>query len=164
MSLHIDFAPQRPSRKTNHLGVGMVTLAVLCGLIWTLTGETEAGLSSRQENMPSEENIQAINRGVDDLNFPWIAILSLLENSIGDDIRLGQMEADARAARLSLQGEARDSRAVLALPALLRKNALVADARVLSQSTASPEASSESSREFPTRFALEIQFSLPGVR
>ena len=152
MSLNIDFAPSTPKRSPLRLGIGSTMLALILAVAWILSSETEAGLPPHQALMPSEEEIQNINRAVDDLNFPWLAVLTSLENSTDESLRVIQIDADARDGRLNLQGEARDSRAVLDLPGRLRTHAAVSDARVVSQSPAD----NGDPREFPVRFALEI--------
>lgn len=162
MSLRINFAPSQPASRPRLLGlsIGTATLVLFCALAWTMTGETEAGFPLRQENVPGEEKNLSLNKAIDDLNFPWLNILALLEENTSPELRLGQMEVDTRSARLNLQGEARDSRAVHSLPANLKRNLLVSDVRIVSQSTAS----ADENMAYPTRFALEIQFSLPEGR
>ena len=119
-----------------------------------MTSETEAGLPQNQTSIPSEEEVQAINKAVDELNFPWLEVLTLVETSVDIGLRITQFDADAREGRLILHGEARDSRTVLELPARLRESSTVSDARVTSQSPAnSPDATS-----YPIRFALEVIF------
>ncbi len=155
MSLNIDFAPPKQKQSPLSLGIGSTMLLLTLALAWALTSETEAGLPPNQTLMPGEEEIQSINRAVDDLNFPWLAVLTSLENSTDERLRIIQIDADARDGRLSLQGEARDSRAVLVLPGHLRSHAAISDARVVSQSPAD----TREPREFPVRFALEITLS-----
>jgi hypothetical protein len=162
VNLNIDFAPRRQRDKRPWLGLslGTASLSLLFALAWPLGNESAAGLHFSPENPLLEESTQGLNKAIDDLNFPWLAVLTLLEENTGPDLRLGQMEADSRSARLTLQGEARNQRLVLALPDNLRKNPLVSEARIISQSTAT----SGESQEFPTCFALEIQFSLAAGR
>lgn len=156
MSLHIDFSPHRQQSKKHWLGLslGSATVTLLCVLAWSMSNESEAGFHFAQESLSGEESRLALNKAIDDLNFPWLAVLVLLEENTSPDLRLGQLEADSRSGRLSLQGEARNNRSVLALPENLRKSPLVSDVRIVSQSTAN----SSENNEFPTRFALEIQF------
>ena len=154
MKLNIDFAPVAPGNYSLRLGLGSLLLALLLGIAWTMTSETEAGSPQNQILIPSEEEVQAINKAVDELNFPWLEILTLVETSVDASLRIIQFDADAREGRLILHGEARDSRAVLELPARLRDSPTVSDARVTSQRPAnSPDAMS-----FPIRFALEVTF------
>jgi len=156
--LRLDFAPAH-RESSLRMGLGSAMLALVLAVAWSLTGDTEAGPPPHQAVLPSIEEVQAINVAVDELNFPWGAVLSLVEASVDDSQRITRFEADAREGRLSLQGEARDSRAVLALPGRLRADALVADARVLSQGPAS----ALENGGFPIRFALEVSLrSGPG--
>ena len=74
--------------------------------------------------------------------------------SADDSLRFLQLDADARDGRMTIQGEARNSRAVLELPARLRSNPAITEARVISQSPAS----NTEARSFPIRFALEVKF------
>lgn len=152
MSLQIDFAPARPGKSPLRLGIGSTLLALLIGLVWIVTNETEAGLPPHQTLLPSEEEVRTINRAIDDINFPWLALLTAIEGSTDDSLRIIQLDASASDERLTLQGEARDSRAVLELPARLRATSAIADARVLSQSPASLT----EVRDYPIRFALEV--------
>lgn len=154
MTLRIDFAPPAPRQASLRLGVWSVMLAVVLGTAWMMSSETEARLPNNLASMPAEEEIRAINQAIDDLNFPWLSVLTLLESSVDDSLRITQVDAEARDARLTLQGEARDSRAVLDLPGRLRSNPLVADVRVVNQSPVAGEAGA-----FPIRFALEVSLS-----
>lgn len=149
--LLLDFAPAR-SGSSLRVGVGLAMLALVLAVTWSLTGDTEAGPPPHQAALPSIEEVQAINTAVDELNFPWGRVLGLVETSIDDSQRITRFEADARDGRLSFQGDARDSSAVLALPGRLRADALVADARVLSQGPAN----ATENGGFPVRFALEV--------
>lgn len=149
--LRLDFAPSR-AESSLRLGLGSAMLALILAVTWSLTGDTEAGPPPHQTSLPSAEEVQSINAAVDQLNFPWGRVLGLVEASVDDSQRMTRFEADARDARLSIQGEARDSRAVLDLPGRLRADALVADARVLSQG---PANASETGG-LPIRFALEV--------
>lgn len=149
--LHLDFAPAR-SESSLRVGLGSAMLALVLAVTWSLTGDTEAGPPPNQAVLPSVEEVQAINTAVDELNFPWGRVLGLVETSIDDSQRITRFEADARDGRLSFQGEARHSSAVMALPGRLRADALVADARVLSQGPAN----ATENGGFPVRFALEV--------
>lgn len=149
--LQLDFAPVYRDSSLR-VGLGSAMLALVLAVTWSLTGDTEAGPPPHQAALPSIEEVQAINTAVDELNFPWGRVLGLIETSIDDSQRITRFEADARDGRLSFQGDARDSSAVLALPGRLRAEALVADARVLSQG---PTNSTENGG-FPVRFALEV--------
>lgn len=151
MSLLIDFSPKSHSPSPLRLGIGTAVLALTLAAAWLLTGETEAGVLPHQTLMPSDEEIHGINSAIDDLNFPWLAVLTSLESSADESLRIIQLNVDAREGRLTLRGEARDGRAVLDLPGRLRSHAPVIDARVVSQSPAD----SDESPEFPVRFALE---------
>ena len=151
MRLNIDFAPPSASRSPLRLKIGSVVLVLMLAAAWTLTSETEAGLPP-QEVMPNEEDIHSINRAIDDLDFPWLAVLKSLEDSVDESIRLIQFDADARDGRLNLQGEARDGRATLDLPGRLSGHSVISAARLLSQNPAG----NDEPREFPLRFALEV--------
>ena len=63
---------------------------------------------------------------------------------------------------MTIQGEARNSKAVLELPTRLRSNPAIAEARVVSQSPAS----NSEARDFPVRFAttLPVGQDYPGWR
>jgi hypothetical protein len=150
----IDFAPPRQGRSSIRLGVSAVMLALLLGMVWSISGETEAAFSQNASSMPSEEEMHAINSAVDELNFPWSEVLSLLEASVDGSLRIIQFDADATAGRLSLQGEARDSRSVLELPDRLRASPLITEAHVISQSPASDQ----ETNGYPIRFALAATF------
>lgn len=154
--LRLDFTPAS-SQSSLRVGLGSAMLALVLAVTWSLTGDTEAGPPPHQAALPSVEEVQAINTAVDELNFPWGRVLGLVETSIDDSQRITRFEADARDGRLSFQGEARDSRTVLALPGRLRADALVADARVLSQGPAN----AAENGGFPVRFALEVSLQ-PG--
>lgn len=153
--LLLDFAPAR-RESSLRVGLGSAMLALVLAVTWSLTGDTEAGPPPHQAALPSAEEVQAINTAVDELNFPWGRVLGLVETSIDDRQRITRFEADARDERLSVQGEARDSSAVLALPGRLRADALVADARVLSQG---PTNATENGG-FPVRFTLEVNLQI----
>lgn len=157
MSLQINFAPRSARQSPLRLGISAAMLALILAMTWSLTSETEAGLPPHQTLMPSAEEIQHINSAIDELNFPWLALLTSLENSADESLRIIQFDADIRDGRLSLQGEARDSRAVLELPGRLRTNPAVSAARVISQSPAKHG----EIRDFPIRFALEVTFRTP---
>ncbi|RIX49506.1 MAG: hypothetical protein D3M94_00395 [Rhodocyclales bacterium GT-UBC] len=149
--LRLDFAPAR-RESSFRVGLGSAMLALVVAASWSLTGDTEAGPPPYQAALPSVEEIRAINAAVDELNFPWGQVLGLVESRIDGSQRITRFEADARAGRLSFQGEARDSSAVLMLPARLQADALVAEARVLSQGPANPAENGG----FPIRFTLEV--------
>lgn len=154
MKLDINFAPHHAGRGSLRMGIGTAILTLTLGIAWTVTSETEAGLPHYGSQMPSEEEVQAINTAVDELNFPWLDILTLVETSTNETVRISQFDADAREGRLTLNGEARYSRAILELPSRLRASPVVIDARVTSQSpTDAREVSS-----YPIRFALEVSF------
>lgn len=152
MPLNIDFAPNPATRSPLRLGIGSAALVLTLAAAWALTGETEAGLPPYQGLMPAEEEIRSINRAIDDLNFPWLEVLTSLENSADESVRIIHLDADAREGRLNLQGEARDGRAALDLPGRLNRHAAVGDARLTSQSPAG----SDEPQAFPVRFALEV--------
>jgi hypothetical protein len=154
MSLRIDFAPVSGRKSSLRLGIGSAVMALILALAWTITNETEAGLPQYQSSRPAEEEIRAINRAIDELNFPWLQVLMLVEKGVDDSLRIVRFDANARDGRLNLHGEARDSRSVLELPAKLRASPVVADARVISQS---PVGGGDASI-FPIRFALEVSF------
>jgi len=150
----IDFAPPRQGRPSIRLAVSAVMLALSLGMVWSITGETEAAFPQNASSLPSEEEMHAINSAVDELNFPWSEVFSLLEASVDGRSRIIQFDADVRAGRLSLQGEARDSRSVLELPERLRASPLITEARVISQSPAGDQ----ETNGYPVRFALEATF------
>lgn len=154
MSLQIDFAPSAKAQSPLRLGLASITLAVILGLVWSLSNETEAGLPPNHTLMPTSEEVRSINSAIDDLNFPWLAVLNAIESGADDSLRFLQLDADARDGRMTIQGEARSSRAVLELPARLRSNSAITEARVISQS---PAGNTEA-RDFPIRFALEVKF------
>ena len=160
MKLQINFAAQPKQPRLMRLGLGLASLLLCCTLIWTMTGETEAGLRISQENLPGEAKVTAINQSIDDLNFPWVSVLGLLEKHSGNGLRFSQIEADTRHSRINLHGEAKDGRAVIALPERLRADPLVEEARILSQSTLDDAAS----QEYPTRFSIELQILPSGGR
>ena len=141
MSLQIDFVPSAKVQSPLRLGLASITLAVILGLAWSLSNETEAGLPPNHTLMPANEEVRSINSAIDDLNFHWLAVLNTFE-------------PDARDVRMTIQGKARNSRAVLELPARLRSNPAITEARVISQSPAS----NTEARSFPIRFALEVKF------
>ncbi len=152
--MNIDFAPQSRRRASLRLGISAAMLVLLLGMVWSITGDTEAALPQNVASMPSDEEIQAINGAVDELNFPWPAVLSLVETSVDDNLRIIQFDADARENRLALHGEARDSRSVLELPDRLRASPLIIDARLISQNPAGDlEANG-----YPIRFSLVATF------
>ena len=132
------------------LGISAVMLALLLGMVWSITGDTEAAFPQNASAMPSEEEVHAINSAVDELNFPWSEVLSLVEASVDGSLRIIQFDADTTRDRLSLQGEARDSRSVLELPDRLRASPLITDARVISQNPAGDQ----ETNGYPIRFAL----------
>jgi hypothetical protein len=160
MKLQINFAVQPRPPRLMRLGLGSASLLLCCALVWTMTGETEAGLRISQANLPSEAKVTAINQGIDDLNFPWLSILDLLEKHSGNDLRFSRIEADTRNSRLTLHGEAKETRAVIALPEQLRADPLVGEARISGQSTSEDAAA----MEYPTRFSLELQILPSGGR
>jgi hypothetical protein len=132
------------------LGISAAMLALLLGMVWSITGDTEAAFPHNASSVPSEEEVQVINSAIDALNFPWPEILSLVEASVDDGLRIIQFDADPRENRLTLHGEARDSRSVLELPDRLRASPLIADARVISQNPAGDR----EANGYPIRFAL----------
>lgn len=152
--MNIDFAPQSRHRASLRLGISAVMLALLLGMVWSITGDTEAAFPQNTASVPSNEEIQAINSAVDELNFPWPAVLSLVETSVGDSLRIIQFDADARENRLTLHGEGRDSRSVLELPDRLRASPLITDARLISQNPAS----GQEANGYPIRFTLVATF------
>lgn len=154
MSLQIDFAPTTKRQSPLRLGIGSLMLVLILGLAWSLTSETEASLSPNEMRLPAAEEIRSINSAIDELDFPWLAVLNSIEQSADGSLRFLQLDADARDQRMTLQGEARNSGAVLELPKRLRSNPAIADARVISQSPASHA----ENHEFPVRFALEVMF------
>lgn len=158
MKLDLDFAPKKGGRSSLHLGLGGLLLTLLIGIAWTMTTETEARLPQHQIQGPGDEEVQAINSAIDDLNFPWLDVLTLVEASVDSAVHVTRLDADAREGRLSLQGEARDSRAVLELPARLRASRTVRDARVTSQSPAN----SSAAMIYPISFGLEVTFHSGG--
>jgi Fimbrial assembly protein (PilN) len=152
--MKIDFAPPGQHRSLMRLAISVVMLALLLGMVWSITSETEAAFPPNASLIPSEEEMHAINSAVDELNFPWSEVLSLVETSVDDNLRIIQLDADARENRLTLHGEARDSRSVLELPDRLRRSPLITDARVISQNPASDQESTG----YSIRFALAATF------
>ncbi|HWR80831.1 MAG TPA: hypothetical protein VN303_11620 [Pseudomonas sp.] len=154
MSLRIDFAPSAGRKSSLRLGLGSAAMVLILSLAWVITSETEAGLPQSLVSQPAEEDIRMMNNAIDELNFPWLQILSLVEDSVDDTLRIIQFDANARDGRLSLHGEAKDSRVVLELPARLRASPVIEEARVISQN---PAGNNETGN-FPIRFALEVTF------
>lgn len=148
--MNIDFAPPSQHKSSMRLGISAAMLALLLGMVWSITGDTEAAFPHNASSVPSEEEVQVINSAIDALNFPWPEILSLVEASVDDGLRIIQFDADPRENRLTLHGEARDSRSVLELPDRLRASPLIADARVISQNPAGDR----EANGYPIRFAL----------
>jgi hypothetical protein len=148
--VNIDFAPPGRHKSSMRLGISAVMLALLLGMVWSITGDTEAAFPQNASAMPSEEEVQAINSAVDELNFPWPEVLSLVEASVDGSLRIIQFAADTRENRLTLHGEARDSRSVLELPDRLRASPLITDARIISQNPAGDQ----ESNGYPIRFTL----------
>lgn len=161
MSLRIDFAPAKTRTRplALHLGMFSASLALACGLVWSMTGETVAGLTPPAAEFTAEKT-SALNQAIDDLNFPWLEVLALLEENSSRELRFSQLAAEPRTGLLALQGEARDSRSILTLPQQLRRNPLVSEARILSQSSAD----NAENTAYPQRFALELQISPPTGR
>jgi hypothetical protein len=154
MSLRINFAPTAKPLSPQRLVTSAIMLALTLGLVWLQSNETEASLPPNQARMPSAEGVRSINNAIDDLNFPWLAVLNSIETSADESLRFLQIDADTRDKRMTMQGEARNSKAVLELPNRLRRNPAIADARVVSQSPAS----NADNHDFPERFALEVIF------
>lgn len=154
MRLQINFAPTTKAQSPLRLGIGAIMLALILELFWSQTSETEASLLPNHTQMPAAEEIRSINSAIDDLDFPWLAVLNSIESSTDDSLRFLQLDADAREKRMTLQGEARNSITVLELPSRLRSNPAIAEARVVSQSPAS----NADHHDFPVRFALEVIF------
>ena len=152
--MKIDFAPPSRHKSSMRLGLSAVMLALLLGMVWSITGDTEAAFPQNTSSIPSEEEIHAINGAVDELNFPWPEVLSLVETSVDGSLRIIQFDADARENRLTLHGEARDSRSVLELPDRLRASPQIIDARVISQNPASDQ----DTNGYPIRFVLAATF------
>lgn len=152
MKIAIDFAPRPRRRAPLRLGLGAGLLAALIGGLGTLSPESVATLSPPPAAALSGTEVAAVNRAIADLNFPWPALLAALEAAAGDSVRFSQFEADAAGNLFSLQGEARNEAAVLALPAALRGQGPIGEARLLGQSRALPGEGSE----FPVRFSLVL--------
>ena len=152
MSLQIDFAPSSKPRVPVRLGIGAIMLVLILALTWSVTSETEAGLPPNNKLMPGADEIRRMNSAIDDLNFPWLAILTSVEQSTDDYLRLHHLDADGRDRRMTIRGEASNGNAVLAFSERLRASPAIADARITSQS---PASSSETAG-FPVRFALEV--------
>ena len=156
MSLEIDFAPPSKSRPSWRMGLWAMMLTLLLGLTWSLTSETEAGLPHSYGLIPSEEEIRSINSAIDDLNFPWLALLKAIEESGDECIRILQLDADVRDLRMTIKGEARNGNAVLELPDRLRDKPVIEAARVTSQTPAA----NSGTGNFPLRFALEASLRI----
>jgi hypothetical protein len=154
--LRLDFAPH-PAPSSLRLGLGSAMLALILALAWSLNNETVAVPPEHLAALPSLEEVDAINGAIDELNFPWTHVLGIVESIVGDDLRLARFEADARDGKAGLQGEARESRAIFNLPAQLRANPLVADARIVSQAPVSESIGSA----YSMRFGLELSLQTP---
>ena len=159
MKLDIDFA----SRSAGLLSLRRVASALGSALaiagVASLTSNTVATLPPPPADILAGVNVEAVNTAIEALNVPWSRVLTHIEQSVGDEVRLTRMEIDAASGRLSLQGEATDDRAVLALPARLNALPDFADARVLSQSRGAPGAQ----LAFPVRFVLELRLRPAGT-
>lgn len=149
--LRLDFSPVA-SPSPLRLGLGSAALALLVAFLWAGVGDIEAGLPQSLALLPDIEEVQAINVVIDDLDFPWVQVLGLLEASIDQNLRIRHFDADAREGRLTVNGEARSSQVVLELPARLRADSRVLEARVLSQSPVD----SDTADDLPIRFTLEV--------
>jgi len=159
MKLKLDFAPRTPDKSARRLSLAGLMLTLLLGIVWGITSNTEAGPPREHSTTPADEEIAAINQAVGELNFPWADLLAQVEASIDSQARLLQIEVNAGEGRLTLRGEASDSRAVLALPGRLRTGAPISDARILSQI---PVDSSEPGA-YPIRFTLEATLGTGGA-
>lgn len=156
MSLHIDFAPRARRKTALSLSVWSAVLVLFIAMAWTLTSETEAGLPADLTSMPEEE-MQSINSAIDELNFPWLEVLASLESAMNDGLRIVQLDADLRDARLSVQGMAQDSSAVSELPGYLRAHRAMSDVRIVSQSPAGDANEDGFSIRFGLEAALRVQ-------
>ncbi len=161
MKLRINFAPRsdgstpRPPRL--RFGLGALLVASLVLAITGMSPDIDASLTPPPATGLAEEEIETINRAIDDLNFPWLPLLASLEKQVSGDTRLTRFEADASNIQISLQGEARDEKSVLDLPRRLRQQGPIGEVRLVSQSSALPGEGGE----FPIRFALTLQLSNP---
>lgn len=158
MKLDLDFVPRTPDKPGVRLGLASLLLCLALGIVWGITGNTEAGLPSGQRHHPDAEEIGAINEAIGQLNFPWADLLPHLQASLDERTRLEQIEIDAAESRLTLRGEARDSQSVLALLNRLREGSLLGDARIVSQT---PVATAEAN-PYPLRFTLEASLGQGG--
>ncbi len=150
MKLDLDFAP-RPPKAGIRLGLVALLLCLVLGIVWGITGNTEAGQPSGQIRQPGAEEIGAINEAIGQLNYPWSALLAHLRTSVDEQSRLEQIEIDVAENRLTLRGEARDSQSVLAILNRLREGFLLGDVRIVSQN---PVAAAEAG-PYPLSFTLE---------
>ena len=98
--------------------------------------------------------MHAINSAVDELNFPWPRFSRWSKRASMAVCASSSSMPMPREYRLSLHGEARDSRSVLELPDRLRASPLIIDARVISQNPASDQ----DTNGYPIRFALAATF------
>lgn len=160
MKLQLDFTPRKPDKASRRLSLAGLMLSLLLGIVWGITSNTEAGPPHEHTTTPADEEIAAINQAVGELNFPWADLLALLEASIDAEARLLQVEVNAGEGRLTLRGEARDSRTVLALPGRLRSGSPISDARIVSQNPAD----SAEPGAYPIRFTLEATLTPGGTR
>lgn len=157
MKLDLDFAP-RAQKTGMRLGLVSLLLCLVLGIVWGVTGNTEAGLPSGQTRQLGVEEIGAINEVIGQLNFPWKALLAHLRASVDEQSRLEQIEIDVAENRLTLRGEARDSQSVLAILNRLREGSLLSDVRIVSQN---PVAAAEAG-PYPLRFTLEASLGQGG--
>lgn len=165
MSLRINFAPRspkaQPQRPRVRLGLGALLVATLILTITGMSPEIDASLTPPPAIGLAESEVETINHAIDDLNFPWLSLLSTLETQLNGNTRLTRFEVDANTTQISLQGEARDEKSVLDLPRRLRQQGPIGEVRLVSQSAALPGEGGE----FPIRFALSVQLAnMPGGR
>ena len=153
MKLDIDFAPRSSGLMNVRRAVSALGTALAIAGTVALTSNTVATLPPPPGDILAGVNVDAVNAAIETLNMPWGIVLTHIEESVGDAVRLTRLEIDTASGRLMLQGEATDDRAVLALPALLNAKPDFSEARVLSQSRSAPSAQSA----FPVRFVLELR-------
>lgn len=154
--LRIDFVPNPPRRPYMRWlagGIGALCLTVV-GAAWLPAASVEASHMAERPAAPSfgEEEAQAVNAAVRELNLPWPEGFAAIEAVFGSkrDVVLHHVEADIRRATLRLSGKVRDGTIIPSFPASLRAQPGVADVRLLGQEAQNDEA------DWPVRFVLEL--------
>lgn len=128
--IDIDFAPSGAglrSRLTQWLILATVGLGAGVGYdaveVFAREADLAGQLAARQTPRPPRaklgpavppEQIEAANRVVDAIDWPWDALLGAVERAAVDSATLLSVEPDPERRELRLQGEAKDSLAMLA--------------------------------------------------